>query len=75
MLAKLPVKEKVYYSSDFVLDVSESLYTTEFLNTIKMYGIPRHKLVLKISAPIMCLRNIDQRGGKAGIVVAIPRTN
>ncbi|GJX60055.1 ATP-dependent DNA helicase PIF1-like protein, partial [Tanacetum coccineum] len=41
---------------------NESLYTTEFLNTIKMSGIP-HKLVLKIGAPVMCLRNIDQRGG------------
>ncbi|GJX10307.1 uncharacterized protein Tco_0200166, partial [Tanacetum coccineum] len=69
MLAKLPGREKVCYSSDSVSDVdidfnfNESLYTTEFLNTIKMSGIPHHKLVLKNGAPVMCLRNIDQRGG------------
>ncbi|GJU48416.1 ATP-dependent DNA helicase PIF1-like protein [Tanacetum coccineum] len=69
MLAKLPGREKVCYSSDYVSDVdidfkfNESLYTTEFLNTIKMSDIPHQKLVLKIGAPVMCLRNIDQRGG------------
>ncbi|PWA77700.1 hypothetical protein CTI12_AA087040 [Artemisia annua] len=40
-----------------------SLYMTEFLNSIRMSGIPHHKLVLKVGAPIMCLRNIDQRAG------------
>ncbi|GJY72120.1 ATP-dependent DNA helicase PIF1-like protein [Tanacetum coccineum] len=69
MLAKLPSRERVFYSSDSVSDVdidfnfNESLYTTEFLNTIKMFGIPHHKLVLKIGVPVMCMRNIDQRGG------------
>ena len=28
-----------------------------------MSGIPHHKLVLKVGAPVMCLRNIDQRAG------------
>ncbi|GKC10306.1 ribonuclease H-like domain, reverse transcriptase, RNA-dependent DNA polymerase [Tanacetum coccineum] len=69
MLAKLPTRERVFCSSDSVSDVdidfnfNESLYTTEFLNTIKMSGIPHHKLVLKIGVPVMCMRNIDQRGG------------
>lgn len=39
------------------------MYSTEFLNTIKMSGLPHHKLSLKIGAPVMCLRNIDQRDG------------
>ncbi|GKE53342.1 ATP-dependent DNA helicase PIF1-like protein [Tanacetum coccineum] len=61
--------EKVCYSSDSMSDVdidfnyNESMYTTEFLNTIRMSGIPNHKLVLKIGAPVMCLQNIDQKGG------------
>ncbi|GKC15090.1 ATP-dependent DNA helicase PIF1-like protein [Tanacetum coccineum] len=69
MLAKLPSRERVFYSSDSVSDVdidfnfNESLYTTEFLNTIKMSSIPHHKLVLKIGSPVMCMQNIDQRGG------------
>ena len=28
-----------------------------------MSGLPHHKLALKIDTPIMCLRNVDQRGG------------
>ncbi|GJU36794.1 ATP-dependent DNA helicase PIF1-like protein [Tanacetum coccineum] len=52
-----------YTRADIDFNFSESLYTTEFLNTIKMSGIPHHKLVLKIGAPVMCMRNIDQRGG------------
>ncbi|GKA51259.1 putative reverse transcriptase domain-containing protein, partial [Tanacetum coccineum] len=62
-------REKVCYSSDSMSDVdidfnyNESMYTTEFLNTIRMSGIPNHKLVLKIGAPVMCLQNIDQKGG------------
>ncbi|GKE40736.1 ATP-dependent DNA helicase PIF1-like protein, partial [Tanacetum coccineum] len=69
MMSKLPGREKVCYSLDSVSDVDidfnyeESMYTTEFLNTIRMSGILNHKLVLKIGAPVMCLRNIDQRGG------------
>ncbi|GJY15123.1 ATP-dependent DNA helicase PIF1-like protein, partial [Tanacetum coccineum] len=69
MMSKLPGRERVCYSSYSVSDVdidfnfNESLYTTKFLNTIKMSGIPHHKLVLKVGAPVMCLRNIDQRGG------------
>ncbi|GJU99339.1 ATP-dependent DNA helicase PIF1-like protein, partial [Tanacetum coccineum] len=69
MMAMLPGREKVCYSSDTVTDVdidfnySEALYTTEFLNSIRMSGIPHHKLVLKVGAPVMCMRNIDQRGG------------
>ncbi|GJU72026.1 ATP-dependent DNA helicase PIF1-like protein [Tanacetum coccineum] len=61
--------ETVYYSSDTVTDIdvdfnyNESLYSTEFLNSIRMSGIPNHKLALKIGAPIMCLRNINQRSG------------
>ena len=50
------------YTTDF-LNHSEDMYTTDFLNTIKMSGLPHHKIVLKIGTPVMCLRNIDQRGG------------
>nr|GEW41954.1 ATP-dependent DNA helicase PIF1-like [Tanacetum cinerariifolium] len=69
MMAMLPGRENVCYSSDTITDVdidfnySEALYTTEFLNSIRMSGIPHHKLVLKVGAPVMCMRNIDQRGG------------
>ncbi|GJQ89093.1 ATP-dependent DNA helicase PIF1-like protein [Tanacetum coccineum] len=37
------------------------LYTTYFLNTIRMSGVPHHMSALKIGAPVMCMRNIDQK--------------
>ena len=38
-------------------------YSTEFLNSISMSGLPHHKLVLKVGMPIMVLRNLDPRNG------------
>ena len=69
MISQLSGREKAYYSSDTVSDLyvdfnhSEDMYTIHFLNTIKISGLPHHKLVLKIGTLVMCLRNIDQRGG------------
>lgn len=39
------------------------MYTQEYLNSIKIFGLPNHDLKLKIGAPIMLLRNIDPKGG------------
>lgn len=44
-------------------DTFDNLYTTKFLNTISCSGMPPHKLTLKVGAPIMLLRNIDQSSG------------
>ena len=44
-------------------DTIENLYTTEFLNTISASGLPPHKLLIKVGAPIMLLRNVDQQAG------------
>ena len=69
MLKLLEGDEKTYDSSDSIGvidmdgDFNESLYTGDFLNSIKIPGLPQHSLKLKIGAPIMCMRNIDQRGG------------
>jgi ATP-dependent DNA helicase PIF1 len=69
MLSMLDGEEHVYYSSDTVsvtdvdFNYDESLYTTKFLNSIRISGIPHHKLVLKVGTSVICLRNIDQRAG------------
>ncbi|GJT30357.1 ATP-dependent DNA helicase PIF1-like protein [Tanacetum coccineum] len=69
MLDQIPGKEKVYLSADIVSPADdpsefiEDAYTPEFLNSIKMSGIPNHELALKVGAPVMCMRNIDQKAG------------
>ncbi|XP_028767101.1 uncharacterized protein LOC114724813 [Neltuma alba] len=49
--------------ADQEIDTVDDLYNTEFLNTISCSGMPPHKLELKVGAPIMLLRNIDQASG------------
>ncbi|GKA35145.1 ATP-dependent DNA helicase PIF1-like protein [Tanacetum coccineum] len=69
MLSLLIGDEKEYESSDSVCladddsNFDDSIYTTEFLNGIRMSGIPHHSIKLKIGTPIMLMCNIDQRAG------------
>uniref|UniRef100_A0A0D3CY09 ATP-dependent DNA helicase n=1 Tax=Brassica oleracea var. oleracea TaxID=109376 RepID=A0A0D3CY09_BRAOL len=58
-----------YYSYDS-FEVSETqsnqndtLYAIEYLNSMEFPGLPSHKLTLKVGAPIMLLRNINQTKG------------
>ncbi|XP_072084752.1 uncharacterized protein [Arachis hypogaea] len=69
VMSLLPGNEKVYLSSDTLLNkdshLESELYTmnTESLNALIYSGIPQHKLVLKIGVSVMLLRNIDQSSG------------
>ncbi|XP_022041126.1 ATP-dependent DNA helicase PIF1-like [Helianthus annuus] len=57
LLESLPGEEKVYFSSD-------SLCQSEEESELNMALFPPdHKLVLKLGAPVMLLRNIDQANG------------
>jgi ATP-dependent DNA helicase PIF1 len=38
-------------------------YLSEFLNTLEVSGMPSHKLLLKIGAPVMLLHNFDPSAG------------
>ncbi|XP_056864053.1 uncharacterized protein LOC108829015 [Raphanus sativus] len=67
-LHMLSGEDKVYLISDNIIpsdvDVEENVvYPTEFLNSVKVAGMPRHNLKLKVGAPIMCLRNLDLADG------------
>ncbi|KEH17653.1 PIF1-like helicase [Medicago truncatula] len=60
---------RVYYSSN-IFDRSEihdnnivEVLTPEFLSSLCTSGLPNHKIKLKVGAPIMLLRNLDQSEG------------
>ncbi|XP_076944506.1 uncharacterized protein LOC143615209 [Bidens hawaiensis] len=63
--------EEVEYLSSDSIDNSKSvgpgfdpaLHSPDFLNGLKMSGMPNHKLILKVGIPIMLIRNIDKKNG------------
>jgi ATP-dependent DNA helicase PIF1 len=69
ILDLIPGEESVYLSydspcsSDSNVDVPDDVHTPEFLNTIVSSGLPNHRLRLKIGAPIMLMRNMNQSLG------------
>jgi hypothetical protein len=68
MLRQLPGEEIVYQSADSSVDAGESedaavSYTTEYLNSINVSGLPLSKLTLKIGCPLMIIRNLDPSHG------------
>ncbi|EOA16073.1 hypothetical protein CARUB_v10004206mg [Capsella rubella] len=68
MLDQLEGEERTYLSSDS-LDPSDKksknnpVLTPDFLNSLKVNGLPNHRIRLKVGCPVMLLRNIDPRGG------------
>lgn len=69
MLDLLDGDETLYESADTVAlddadtNFDDSIYTTDFLNGLRMSGLPLHAIKLKIGTPIMLMRNIDQKAG------------
>jgi len=69
LLSLVPGDEKEYinfdlvYKSDENSEVQSEWFTTEFINNIKFFDIPNHKLRFKVGCPIMLMRNIDQATG------------
>ncbi|CAH1102888.1 unnamed protein product [Psylliodes chrysocephalus] len=56
----IPGEEKIYTSSDTMIDEGESVnFTTEFLNSLNVPGMPLHCLKLKIGSPVILLRNLN----------------
>jgi len=69
IMSQIATEEMSYYSCDTIDDSTanyctvQSLYPTEFINTICMGGLPDHHLQLKVGVPIMLLRNLDPTKG------------
>ena len=60
LLQRLKQEEKVYQSMDCITEAEEKVYyTTEVLNSLEPSGVPPHKLSLKVTSPIMLLRNLN----------------
>ncbi|XP_026420173.1 uncharacterized protein LOC113316169 [Papaver somniferum] len=55
--------EVVYHSFDTVTNDPKKLWTEDFVNSIAPSGLPPHKLILNIGAPIILLRNLDPKCG------------
>ncbi|XP_071699882.1 uncharacterized protein [Rutidosis leptorrhynchoides] len=61
MMMCLEGEERSYLSSDSIcasqrdVDFNNELYTTDFLNSIEVGGLPKHNLRLKIGVPVMLL--------------------
>ena len=63
-IKKFKGKAKVYKSVNEVCDEKNvCTYTTEYLNSLEVNGLPEHVLSLKIGAPVMVLRNYDPLNG------------
>ncbi|CAN7077874.1 unnamed protein product, partial [Brassica oleracea var. botrytis] len=68
MLSKLDGEEMIYLSSDSIdpsdtASVNNDALSSDFLNNIKVSGLPNHSLRLKIGCPVMLLRNINPTEG------------
>ncbi|KEH36616.1 PIF1-like helicase [Medicago truncatula] len=69
VLDLIPGEEKIYLSYDTPYhknidgDAVDDIHTPEFLNTIVASKLPNHRLRLKVGAPVMLLRNMDQSLG------------
>ncbi|XP_050339701.1 uncharacterized protein LOC126766040 [Bactrocera neohumeralis] len=61
ILTHVPGELVTYQSVDTVTNQDDAVnYPTEFLNSLDLPGFPPHRLQLKVGAPIIMLRNINQ---------------
>ena len=68
MLSMLPGELRVLNSADKLCpsefdSTKQHAYPPKFLHSLKLPGLPNHSLELKVGAPIMLLRNINQSLG------------
>ena len=59
LLEEVGGESRTYFSIDTVCDPEQAVtFPTDFLNSLKLSGLPAHKLDLKIGVPVMLLRNL-----------------
>jgi ATP-dependent DNA helicase PIF1 len=64
VLSYLPGAQVNFLSADSAEDTEvTNTYPSKFLNTLEVSGMPSHKLLLKIGAPVILLHNLDPLAG------------
>ena len=63
LLDTMPGESFTSESADEVVDGGEDIHSTEYLNTIDLPNLPPHKLIVKVGAPVILLRNLDHSAG------------
>ncbi len=64
VLSYFPGAQVNFLSADSAEDMEvANTYPSEFLNTLEVSGMPSHKLLLKIGAPVILLHNLDPLAG------------
>lgn len=68
ILRRYPGEVVSFLSADSATDKAQqdddaAAYSSDYLNSINLTGLPLHKLSLKIGCPVMILRNIDPQNG------------
>lgn len=66
IMSMIPGERKTLLSMDKILNSNHSLdrlYPQEYLNTIRLNGIPNHKLHLKLGSIVILLRNLNINKG------------
>ena len=59
-MKKIPREIKISYSADALIDNGlETIYTTEFLNSLTIPNFPPFKLEMKKGVPLILLRNLN----------------
>lgn len=66
IIDELPGANTFYHSADTITsddEIAETLYTTEFLNSLQLSGLPPHELRLKNGTIVMLIRNLNSKKG------------
>jgi len=63
VLELLPGESTIYFSADTVTEGAAELYSSEYLNSLTLSGMPYHRLSLKIGATVILLRNLSPLNG------------
>ena len=60
----MPGEVEVFRSADRIIeDGGRDIYPVEYLNTIDVANLPHHEFKVKVSAPVICLRNLNPHNG------------